>query len=122
MFWKLWVIYFAAQLIHMTVRAGLSTRSQLTPWDSLRQYVSKFWPQLVARVFLASLAFWWWIHSPAQVGTVVLLPVNPATAGIFGWFSDSVLDKVIALLLPTAKVALPALPDEDQADSAAAGK
>jgi hypothetical protein len=122
MYWKLWVIFFAAQFLHMTVRAGLSTRSQLTPWNSLRQYVAKFWPHLVARVFLASLAFWWWIHLPTQVGTVVQLPANPATAGIVGWFSDSVLDKLIALLLPTAKATLPALPDDDRADSAAAGK
>lgn len=122
MYWKLWVIYGLAQLLHMTVRAGLASRSQYTPWVSVRQYTSKFWPQLVARIFLASLAFWWWIHYPQQVGSVVLLPVNFATAGIFGWFSDSVLDKLIALVMPAAKVNLPPLPEEEQADGAAAGK
>lgn len=109
----LWLMFFLAQLVHMFVRAGLSVGSQLTPWNSLRQYVAKFWPQLAARLFLASMLFWWWLLSPSQVGAVLLLVANPPLAGIFGWFADSFLDKVIALAFPAAKVSIPELPPEE---------
>lgn len=108
----LWLIYLLAQTINIVAHAGLATRSQYTPWKSVKQYLSAFWPQLLLRISLASGVFILWWSSPSKVNSVIAFPLNYGTAFVYGFFSDGVLDKVVALVLPQAKIELPSIPDQ----------
>jgi len=106
----LWLLYFTGQAISMLGRASASASSQFTPWNSVREYVKWHWPALVFRVFACTMGFLlWWrnvaafdVLLSAQLGVNAgigkAVPLTPATAGIYGLFSDVLLDWACAKL------------------------
>lgn len=118
---KLWLVFFLAQLIHMACKAKLAAKSAYTPWQSIRAYIVQFWPQLLGRLFLASMGFGLWIEKSSAVQGAIALAPDVYGAGIVGWFADSVLDKVLAFVLPNSGAQVPKLPDDPPAANGAAG-
>jgi hypothetical protein len=109
-----WLLYFIGQALHILLAANLVIKSKLNSVDSLRTYFALRWVPLVCRLFLTTLTFVLLWNNPAIANIEKLMPTfstQVAMAGILGWFSDSVFDKIISLV-PWLQRELPAIPQE----------
>ena len=95
---ELWAIFMSGLALSVLKRANLSAGSHL-------EYFKREWVSLAIRVFLASAILSYWVHHPdamtrllAWVGVTVNFTLEPehSTAGVFGFFSDSLLDWLAA--------------------------
>lgn len=107
-----WVLYILGQLVHVGLAANDTVNDPAHSIASYKIYFKTYAPRLVARFFLATcmfplvwdnqgaLNFESFMHSTAsQVGI----------SGIFGYFSDSLWDKVLAWL-PWLQKKMPQIP------------
>lgn len=127
----LYLFVILGEAAHVLMRAWLSSRSSLTPWNTVRDYIAAHWPPIVVRWFLALCFFAAWVESPkfldqflGRFGVSIGfdLPLNKATAGMFGYLADSILD-VAATAIPALRGVLPGYEaKETQSQSANAGK
>jgi hypothetical protein len=109
----IWVLYFVGHFFHTLAKATAAVRSKMNPLQTVTQYVAARWAPLSIRLFLTTVLFmaWWSDPTLAQsafkaigthlsAGTLktflegVSFPLNPATAAIYGYASDSILDKL----------------------------
>jgi len=112
----IWVFYIIGWLLHLLSKAALSVGSGINGVKGYRQYFSARLVPIVVRVGVAGLFFAWWCERPdlfdtaakaiatnLQPGMIrsviekVNLPLNIATAGLFGYAADSALDKLALL-------------------------
>lgn len=117
----LWLVYFTAQILHVLLGAHLAIKSKLNGLCGLRGYLAARWIPIVCRVFLASCTFAivWANPFLFNMQKFVSTPTSQvALAGILGWFSDSLFDKVVGML-PGLQKEIPALPDDGAASTAA---
>jgi hypothetical protein len=107
-----WVCYFLAQALHLLLGAHLSIHSKLNAVASYYQYFSLRIVPITCRVFLTSLVFVvvWYNQSLLDLSRFTpTVATQIAMAGILGWFSDSVLDKFLALIPGIQKDLPPAI-------------
>jgi len=111
--WKwvgfLWLCCLIAQILKMIVSAGQSAKSAHTPYESIRDYFIFHWPKILWRVSISSFFFGWWVADPPLVEKIMYsigdkvsgsesaiaktirsfsIPLNPATAGMYGMVAD----------------------------------
>jgi hypothetical protein len=103
----LWSLYLMGQCVHLFMKANLSARSQITPWDSISGYIRAHWTELLFKFFTNTMIFMLWWQNPAFFNVLLqklwtsaditsVLPLTPATAGIYGLFCDVLLGWVSA--------------------------
>jgi len=108
--------YGLGQFLHILLIANAASRSSLNAFKTLQDYFRARWVPIVGRAFLSILAFILIWDNPKLVDLDSWLPglaQEGALAGILGWFSDSVLDKVVNLLsgmFPGLQKELPVIP------------
>jgi hypothetical protein len=97
--------YLAGGLGNLWKRASLSAASPHTPWMNVKEYVSAHGGDIIINfalslglfitvwrdtAFLSKLLLMFGFHQDIEV------PLNPFTAGIYGVFSESLMDLIIA--------------------------
>jgi hypothetical protein len=108
---SVWLLYFIGQALHVLLTAHLTIRSTLNALTSYEEYFRLRWMPLVCRIFLTTLAFMIIWANPRLFGLERLMPTlatQAAMAGILGWFSDSLFDKLVAMI-PGLQRELPAM-------------
>jgi len=93
------VCYLLAAALHQIVRANQSANSTFTPWDTVREYAARFWPTMVTRFVLGTAIYALWWTQPTWTAAVLPfgeLPLTYGTSIIYGWFSDSLLEKILS--------------------------
>jgi hypothetical protein len=116
-----WLMFLAGWSIHALLQARASVTSKSNGLHSTRQWFELSWQIVLARGFLAALAMELWCEAPSLFGTslgvALAAPMTNATAGIFGYVADSVLDKLGASF-GIIKLEIPKLSPPLVADSA----
>jgi hypothetical protein len=117
----LWACYFIGQLLHVLLRATAVVRSPQSGITSYRQFLNVHGAPLAVRVFLATMGLILWAGNPQIVSDLLqkagvgvgdtVLPLNAATAGLYGYFADSLLDKLGVFIPQLQKDVPPALAD-----------
>ncbi len=93
----LWAIFLAGWMLHALLQAKASVSSKSNGLRSIREWFALTWQFVFARWFLSALALQLWMEAPAVFGATLgisALPLTKATAGIFGYSVDSLLDKL----------------------------
>ena len=107
--------YMLAQFLLAMSTAYIASKSKLNSVSGILAYFALRWPPLALRWFLSLCTFLLLWENPKIFHWDDWLP-NYAThlgmSGIFGWVSDSVLDKAIAILFPGINKEIPAIPDD----------
>lgn len=105
--------YMTGQLLLVICTAYLASKSTLNGLSKLRDYFALRWPPLALRWFISLCLFLLVWGNPKVMNLdswVPTFPMQMGLSGIFGWVSDSVLDKVIALIFPGVNKELPPVP------------
>ena len=116
MMFFVWLFYFAGQAVHVYFKGSKAVKSSLNGIEGWPHYLRVRAPALGVRLFIASMVFGFWtlqpdavdmaakgIASHLQEGMIrgvlekVSFPLNVFSGGIFGYFVDSLLDKVPVL-------------------------
>jgi hypothetical protein len=109
-----WVLFLLGFALHFLLQAKASVSSRSNGLRSVREWIALTWPTALVRLFLCALAFGVWLDMPnvfnklaasATGGAIVQpLPLNRETIALFGYLSDSLLDKFVAILGFSAEV------------------
>lgn len=108
------VFYNIGLLINVLAAAHLSTHSSLTGTSSILDYCKLRWVPLTARWFICLCMFLIVWGNPSVLNLERFMPnfgAHLGVAGGLGWLSDSVWDKVLAIVFPGIQKELPAVPD-----------
>ena len=108
-----WMLYFAGQAVHVYFKGSKAVKSSLNGIENWGHYLKVRAPALGVRLFIASMIFGFWTLQPDAVDLAakavagnlqegmlrsvlekVSFPLNVFSAGICGYFIDSLLDKV----------------------------
>jgi hypothetical protein len=101
----LWLFYLAGQALNILKHAQMSSSSSLSGVRSIEEWIWANRIGLAVRVFLATALLLWWSGNPTFLNSVLShfgitigfeLPLTKATAGVYGFFSDAILDFVLA--------------------------
>jgi hypothetical protein len=118
-YWLVILIYLLGWAFHVALQVDAIARSGKTAYAKRRQVLAYLWPRIAARAFVATMLFLLvWQHPELiqraaslfgyQIGKdesgVISFPMNNAIAGLYGFFSDSLLG-----YLPFLKGQLPAV-------------
>lgn len=120
-----WLCFLVGQYLSILARAWASVTSKLSGIATYGQFFRLHGIPILIRVFLASMGFMLWHSNAAMFSKAIArlvsvtgfnissdpFPLNPATAGIFGYFVDSILDK-ISILVPGMRKEIPPARDE----------
>jgi hypothetical protein len=107
MTYALWACFLVGGLLSVWKRAYLSASKDYTPWQNVKGYMVAHGPQIGMNFLLASGLFWTVWHDTSFLTKVLAyfglqkdieVPLNPFTAGIYGVFSDSIMDFVVAAI------------------------
>ena len=112
-YFGLLAFYMLAQFLLAISVAYISSKSQLNSFRNLRDYFATRWPPLALRWLLSLSLFMLVWNNPHVMNLDAWVPtyaMQMGLCGIFGWVSDSVLDKVIALIFPGVHKELPPIP------------
>lgn len=112
----LWLFYWLGYLMHILAVAYLTSKSQVNPAKDILDYLKLKWPPIIVRGFVLTLGFVFWKYDPNVVTLLaqhfannlpngwihdlvisVGVPLNPLTAGAYGYCVDSILDKLLGL-------------------------
>jgi len=103
-----WALFLLGFAMHFLLQAKASVQSRSNGLQTVRQWITLTWPSALVRLFLCALAFALWLDMPnafnklmesATAGAVTQpLPLNRETVALFGYLSDSLLDKLVAIL------------------------
>jgi len=97
----LYFLYTLGILAHVLLRAGYAIRNPVNPIGSRRGFLLANWDTILVRTFLSTVCFSIWINHPTLLSTLFGyfkiplnfdIPTNPATAAMFGYLADSILD------------------------------
>ena len=102
------VVFYVGILVRMAARAGAAWRSDVNTYSNRRAWVKKNWDIFLARTFITTLLFaWWlsdphawarflvnWVHVPADIGNWFVFPPTPLSAPVFGYGGDVGLDQI----------------------------
>jgi len=110
----IWLCYFVGQLLHIAFVANAAIQSKINAVNTWPAYFKVRWIPLVSRGFLSVMAFLLVWDNPRVIDMdnyIDTAKTAIAMAGILGYFSDSVLDKVLNVFskfLPGLQKELPA--------------
>jgi hypothetical protein len=119
----LWLCYFIGQALHVLLRATAIVRSPQSGITSYRQFLSVHGAPVAVRVFIATMGLIWWAENPQAVADLFqklgigggvgesVFPLNAATAGLYGYFADSLLDK-LGIFIPQFQKDVPPAPTD----------
>lgn len=108
----IYVPYGIGHTLHLMSSANLAVKSDRNQLRSLAEYLSARWMPILCRTALNVAAFIivWnnpdWLDLQSMQKT---LQMQFAIAFILGWFSDSAMDKLVAMLPWIGKDSLPQL-------------
>jgi hypothetical protein len=115
----LWTCYFIGQALHVLLRATAIVRSPQSGITSYRQFLKVHGAPVAVRVFIATMGLILWAGSPQIISDVLqkvgvgagdtVFPLNAATAGLYGYFADSLLDK-LGIFIPQFQKDVPPAP------------
>ncbi len=99
-----WLFYLIGQLVHLLKRMNQDVQSPAVRLNTYKQFWYVNWPNVIIRVFLCSVGFLLWAEDGANAAKVLnsagislpQLPLTHATAAIYGFFSDSLVDWVMS--------------------------
>jgi hypothetical protein len=103
-----WVLFLLGFAMHFLLQAKASVNSRSNGLQTVRQWIALTLPTTVVRLFLCALAFGVWMDMPDAFNKLIAsatggavtqpLPLNRETVALFGYLSDSLLDKFVAIL------------------------
>jgi hypothetical protein len=106
--------YMLGQFFLVICTAYLAVKSTMPNGVfSLKHYFVQRWPPLALRWFVSLCLFFLVWNNSRVMDLERFMPTFPAhmgAAGLLGWLSDSVLDKVLAVVFPGINKTLPAIP------------
>lgn len=114
----LWLCYFIGQALHVLLRATAIVRSPQSGITSYRQFLKMHGAPLAVRIFLATMGLILWAGNSEIITSLFqkvglgesVLPLNSATAGLYGYFADSLLDK-LGIFIPQLQKDVPPAPN-----------
>lgn len=114
---SLWIFYFIGQGLHVLLRATAVVRSPQSGITNYRQFFKVHGAPLAVRIFLATMGLILWAGNSEIVTALFqkvglgdsVLPLNSATAGLYGYFADSLLDK-LGIFIPQLQKDVPPAP------------
>jgi hypothetical protein len=111
-----WCFYIAGQFLHLLLGAHLALASKLNSVTTYSEYLRIRWVPILCRLFLTTAAFVIVWGNPAILELTRFMPTvatQIAMAGILGWFSDSVFDKLLGMI-PIMQKELPMIDSPPQ--------
>ena len=96
----IWAFYFLAQILHLLWAGWLAARSKANLLTGVLDFLKLRAVPIVCRLFLTTLTFmllWYPLIGAITVVFKSFMQIA-ALAGIFGWASDSLWDKLVATL------------------------
>lgn len=108
-----WLSYNLGQLVVVTVTAYIASKSTLNNVKSIRQYLVLRWVPLGARWILCNFMFFVLWENSGVIDLERFMPnlmAHVGVAGMLGFLSDQIWDKVLAVVLPGINKELPAVP------------
>ncbi len=105
-------MYAVGTFLHILLVANQAVRSKCGGTETIKEYLAWRWVPISCRIFLSMLAFVLVWNNPALIDIDRFMSTTSsqiAIAGILGWFSDSVLDKVVGMI-PALQKDLPMIP------------
>lgn len=105
-------MYAVGTFLHILLVANQAVRSKSDGKHTIKEYLAWRWVPIGCRIFLSMLAFVLVWNNPSVIDIDRFMSTTSsqvAIAGILGWFSDSVLDKVIGMI-PALQKELPTIP------------
>lgn len=112
-YFGLLAFYMLAQFLLAISVAYIASKSKLNGISDLVSYFKLRWPPLALRWLISLSLFMLVWNNPHVLNLDAWVPTYPmqlGLCGIFGWVSDSVLDKVLALIFPGVNRELPPIP------------
>lgn len=106
--------YMIGQFLLVLTTAFIASKSKLNDVRGLADYFALRWPPLALRWFISICLFLLVWNNPKVMDLDNWMPnfqTHLGLSGIFGWVSDSVLDKVLAIVFPGLNRELPAIPE-----------
>jgi len=111
--------YMTGQVLLVICTAFIASKSRLNGLQSWIDYFKLRWPPLALRWFISLCLFMLVWQNPKVINLDAWVPtfaMQMGLCGIFGWVSDSVLDKVLVLIFPGIAVReLPPVPEPPDA-------
>ncbi|HWQ03151.1 MAG TPA: hypothetical protein VNL38_01605 [Candidatus Nitrosotenuis sp.] len=100
----LWLCFALGQAVHILKRAGMAVRSKKNPLRTRREFLRRHGDAIAVRAALCSALFWLLKQRPELLAQFLLalgappmeLPLTGATALIFGYCADSLLDWLVS--------------------------
>ena len=105
-------LYGVGMFLHILMVANLAVHSKGGAINDFKTYLSTRWIPISCRIFLSILAFVLLWDNPALFDIdrfMTTASSQVAISGVLGWFSDSLLDKLISFV-PWLKKELPVVP------------
>src|SRR5215831_9716056 len=94
-------MFLVGWFVHAMLQAKASAASDSNTLHSPWEWFGRAWQIVLARWFLSALAMQLWFEAPtifgASFGVAMAVPITKATAGIFGYTADSLLDRLGAI-------------------------
>ena len=107
--------YMTGQVLLVICTAFIASKSRLNGLQSWMDYFKLRWPPLALRWFISLCTFALIWNNPKVMNLDAWVPTFEAQmglSGIFGWVSDSILDKGLAIIFPGIAVReLPPIPE-----------
>lgn len=102
------IVFYVGVLVRLSARAGAAWRSDVNTYSNRRAWVRRNWDIFLARTFITTLLFaWWvtdpsawsrflvdWLHIPAPIGDWFVYPPTLLTAPVFGYGGDVGIDQI----------------------------
>ena len=101
-----WLLFAFGFSMHVLLQAEASRRSKSNGVRSVFSWLAITWPVVLGRFFLCALGMGAWMEMPAVFsklvgmvsGSAPALPLNGTTVALFGYLSDSFVDKVATII------------------------
>lgn len=110
-------VYNVGLAVNVLAAAYVASQSKINSIEGIGQYFKLRWVPVSIRWFLCLCLFLVVWGNPSVLDLERYMPNFPAhlgVSGMLGWLSDSVWDKVLAVILPGIQKELPVVPPPQQ--------
>lgn len=107
--------YIVGLAINVLAAAYIASQSKLNNVESIAHYFKLRWVPVSIRAVLCIFLFLIVWENPAVIKLETYMPnfaAHLGVSGMLGWASDSIFDKVLAVVFPGIQHAMPAVPNE----------
>lgn len=93
----IWILFIVAQVIHVLLVARAEAQKDHTPWENVKDYLNANFNRLIVQFMLGAAIFGVLLENPTLLNDTTGMPLKmtKSLAVIFGWFTDSVVDKLL---------------------------